>query len=136
MRSNHSSTAKGNPAKQSDQNNKTAVVQTVSTQWAGPLPPPAVLGQFNDVVPNGAERIMAMAEKEQSHRIKYESDNLKQQSIDTKIGMLIGGVALLGCIAGSVYTAIIGSHPAVSIALVSAPVMAVVLKFVINKYKN
>ena len=33
----------------------------------GPLPPPEMLRRYNEAVPNGAERIMAMAEREQAH---------------------------------------------------------------------
>ncbi len=51
----------------------------VREQWSGPLPPPAALERFNQILPNGAERIVAMAEKEQSHRIEYEKMVLQQQ---------------------------------------------------------
>lgn len=30
---------------------------------SGPLPPPSDLAQYNDIISNGADRIMAMAEK-------------------------------------------------------------------------
>ncbi|WP_366513917.1 DUF2335 domain-containing protein [Planktotalea sp.] len=36
--------------------------------WSGPLPPPAVLGQFDSVVDNGAERIFRSWESETAHR--------------------------------------------------------------------
>ncbi|MCL2659595.1 MAG: DUF2335 domain-containing protein [Acidobacteriaceae bacterium] len=39
---------------------------------SGPLPPPDVLTQYDQVVPNGAERIMAMAEQQSRHRIELE----------------------------------------------------------------
>lgn len=45
----------------------------VSQQWAGPLPPPGALAQFDTIIPNGAERIMAMVEREQQHRIDQEA---------------------------------------------------------------
>lgn len=38
------------------------------TAFRGPLPPPAMLREYKDIIPNGAERIMAMSEKEQEHR--------------------------------------------------------------------
>jgi len=40
----------------------------VSAHWSGPLPPPATLKQFDEVIPGGAERILRMAEAEQAHR--------------------------------------------------------------------
>lgn len=43
-----------------DQLTTTRVSQSVSFQ--GPIPPPQLLEQYSKVIPNGAERIMAMAE--------------------------------------------------------------------------
>ena len=48
----------------------------------GPLPTPDDLAQYNQIIPNGAERIMAMAEKEQNHRI---SMNNKEHELNTVI---------------------------------------------------
>lgn len=42
-------------------------VQVQQQLTAGPLPPPEVLKRYGEAVPNGPERIMAMAEKEQRH---------------------------------------------------------------------
>lgn len=40
--------------------------------WAGPLPPPQLLRQFDDVVADGAERIMQQWEGESGHRRMME----------------------------------------------------------------
>lgn len=46
---------------------------------SGPLPPPSDLAQYNDIISNGADRIMAMAEKEQAVRHEtIRQDNLQQ----------------------------------------------------------
>ena len=102
--------------------------QVVSAQWAGPLPPPNVLASFNDVIENGAERIVAMAEREQAHRISYE--NAEQSAIkdDFKRGQYIGGALALVCVAASVFSVYLGAHPTVSIALVSLPITALIGK--------
>ncbi|WP_390888754.1 DUF2335 domain-containing protein [Devosia neptuniae] len=44
----------------------------VETQWAGPLPPPAILDGFNHVAENGAERIFKQWETESEHRRMME----------------------------------------------------------------
>lgn len=41
----------------------------------GPLPPPRVLKEYDNIVPNGAERIMKMAEKEQEARLREKERN-------------------------------------------------------------
>lgn len=43
-----------------------------SSSFRGPLPPPSVLSEYNQVVDNGAERIMKMAENQSTHRIELE----------------------------------------------------------------
>jgi uncharacterized membrane protein len=41
--------------------------------FSGPLPPPAMLREYNEIVPGGAERIMARSEKEQAHRHEMQN---------------------------------------------------------------
>jgi len=41
----------------------------------GPLPPPQILREYDNIIENGAERIMAMAEKEQAARLKERELN-------------------------------------------------------------
>lgn len=105
---------------------KNATEQLVSAQWEGPLPPPSTLADFNNIVENGAERIVRMAEKEQDHRIHIDTASLDATRRDFRRGHIIGGSLAALSIAGSVYTAIIGAHPTVSIALVSLPVTALI----------
>lgn len=48
---------------------------------SGPLPPASEVAEYNQVIPNGAERIMVMAEKEQQARL----DEVKRaQKLDRK----------------------------------------------------
>jgi uncharacterized membrane protein len=48
--------------------------------FSGPLPPPEVLRQYNDILPGGAERIFTLAENRARHR-----QNLEQQIINAQI---------------------------------------------------
>ena len=49
----------------------------------GPIPPPTLLSQYNQVIPDGAERILAMAEKDAAHQIYMEKTaiHLKAEEI-------------------------------------------------------
>ncbi len=40
--------------------------------FSGPIPSPAMLKRYNDILPNAADRILAMAEQQQNHRIHIE----------------------------------------------------------------
>lgn len=104
-------------------------------QWSGPLPPPAALEHFNQIIPNGAERIMTMVEQEQAHRIKYESSGLEATIADTRRGHWLGSIISLAAVAGSIFTAYIGAPAAVSVALVSVPIFSIVNAILKNKSK-
>lgn len=104
-------------------------VSVTTQQWQGPLPPPAALAQFDQIVPGGAERIFKMVEQEQAHRIDHEKTELVASIRDFRAGQIMGFVLGMACLAGAVYTAVIGAHPTVSVALVSLPIMAAIKTF-------
>lgn len=63
-----------NKVQQAEQHIGAVVVQELYQEFhQGPLPPPRQLVQYEQALPGAAERIMSMAEKEQSHRHKNES---------------------------------------------------------------
>lgn len=70
--------------------------------FSGPLPHPDLLAKYNDALPNGAERIVAMAEKQQDHRISLENFMAKEMAFRSKAGLYLGFVivclATLGAI--------------------------------------
>lgn len=107
--------------------------QIVSAQWQGPLPPPDALAHFNDIIPDGAERIMRMVEEEQSHRISYEKAHLNAVAGDTRRGHYIGLIISVSAIGGAVGAAYFGAHWSVSIALVGIPILGIIRTIVGSK---
>lgn len=117
-----------------------AIVQTRT----GPLPTPEELFQYNTLLPGAADRIIAMAEREQAHRanlddmatradIRHREELVVSQQRNAAgafrsdlVGQLLGGLVAILCIAGAVYTAINGVHPTIPIALVSLPVASII----------
>ena len=65
-----------------------AVIQTVQKIHMGPLPDPNTLAEYNNIIPNGAERIMAMAEKQSDHRMKMESEVIHRQMNQSTAGQI------------------------------------------------
>lgn len=61
--------------------------------FQGPLPAPDVLIRYNDAVPNGAERILTMAETQANHRQQIERDvvqgNIRAQARAQHYGLII-----------------------------------------------
>lgn len=75
-----------------------AVAQSVS--FSGPLPHPAILARYNDAIPDGASRIMTMAENQSVHRERIElmvvEGNVKSQQRGTNYAFILCLVALIG----------------------------------------
>lgn len=84
-----------------------ARVQT--QQWAGPLPPPAILDQFNHVVANGAERIVSAWEGETRHRQKQESRDLIWAIFEGILGKVLAFLFIVMLFGLVLYAASIGA---------------------------
>ena len=67
---------------------KEAYIQARS--FRGPLPPPSLFGQYEEILPGSADRMLTLAENEQSHRHKWESDVLTAQKADVRRGQWMG----------------------------------------------
>jgi uncharacterized membrane protein len=65
---------------------QTKKIMAVSESFSGPLPPPAVLKNYNEVISGAAERILQMAEKEGDHR-RY----VEKKIVDSESGQLARG---------------------------------------------
>ncbi len=91
------------------------------------------MAQFNQIIQDGANRIMTMIELEQHNRIDQNNAALTAEIDDTRRGHWIGGAISVFAIAGAVLTAYIGAHPTVSIALVGLPIVAIVQSFIKTK---
>lgn len=59
--------------------------RVVAAGMRGPLPPPSILQGYDRVVPGAAERIIAMAERQSSHRQAVEGKLVEAQIADGKI---------------------------------------------------
>ena len=77
-----------------------ARVTTTAISFQGPLPPPEVLARYSNLIPNGAERIMAMAESQLQHRQSLESvvvkGNVRAETRGQVFAFALGLVAIAG----------------------------------------
>jgi hypothetical protein len=68
------------------------VIQTILSKFqTGPLPPHEDLEAYGRIIPDGANRIMQMAEKEQQHRHTREDENDRAEIKLKGRGQSIGG---------------------------------------------
>lgn len=96
------------------------IVATTVQSFAGPLLPPEMLARYNDVIPNGAERIMAMAEEQQKHRHRLELKVVTSNSLDQRLGLFFGFIILAGVAASGVWLVVQGKDVSGAAALVAA----------------
>lgn len=64
--------------------------QTEIAEWSGPLPQPEILEKYDQIVPGAAERIIRMAEKEQSARHELRTFGVTSEFSAIKRGQFIG----------------------------------------------
>lgn len=99
---------------------------------SGPLPDAETLERYDNVIPNGADRIMKMAETQQSHRMGIESSVISSNSSQSKLGQFFGfaiGVVGIGCGTFLAYT----GHETVGGIIAGGTVVSLVSVFVIGK---
>jgi uncharacterized membrane protein len=77
-----------NPGRQHRSTTIQANVEAVSFQ--GPIPPPELLREYNEIVPNGADRIVRMAEAQSAHRIQLESTVINGDDKRANWGLFTG----------------------------------------------
>ncbi|MEX2121855.1 MAG: DUF2335 domain-containing protein [Pirellulales bacterium] len=97
-------------------------IQQIRTSFAGPLPPPEVLGQYDQVSPGAAGRIIAMAEGQATHRqalearaVEAQVEEQKAQRTETKRGQLCGLAIGVAAIVGGTVAASLGAEVAGSV---------------------
>jgi uncharacterized membrane protein len=107
----------------------------LSVTRSSPLPPPSELASYNEIIPQGADRIMKMAEAQSSHRIEIEKKVILSQQGQESKGQFFGFViGLVGLLCGS-YTAISG-QPIAGAVIGGVPLAGLVSVFLYSKHKD
>lgn len=114
---------------------KKKVVHVAASAFAGPLPPPNILEQYNKVIPSAAERIFQMAEKEGEHRRYIEKKLVDSQANQVNrgatFGFMLGVLALLGGFVLAYF-----DKSLVGIAAILGGLGAIITAFIAGSKKN
>ena len=81
-------------------NSKTKIIKQQTELYSGPIPSPEILIKFEDAIPGAANRIITMAEKEQTHRHYRENKEILIPLITERLGMIFAFLivlAIFGC---------------------------------------
>jgi uncharacterized membrane protein len=100
--------------------------------FSGPLPHASLLAKYNEVIPHGAERIMAMAERQSAHRESLEAKVVAGNIASQKRGSIFAFIICLVAIIGG-FALIATGKSASGLATIIASLTAL---FVYGKYQQ
>ena len=117
--------------------------------WQGPVPPPAVLNDYNAILPGAMERILAMAEREAAFRQTSEAakitnetlqlnavkDDAKAYRSEVRRGQYLATIIMISGIAATVFCAYI-KQPWIAAVLGSGTLGNVVISMLNAKGKQ
>ena len=88
------------------------VSASLSQSFSGPLPPPEVLAQYDELMPGGAQRIISLAEEQARHRMGLENFVVKSESTRSFQGLVAGVVVAISFLLGAVVLGLNGQPTA------------------------
>ena len=109
-----------------------SVIATQMESFSGPLPHPAILQRYDEAVPGAADRIIAMAEREQRHRISMEQTSMEKSLQIAKVGQWLGFILLLLLIGVATYLTATG-FAVVGGVIFGTTVLGIAVIFVLRK---
>lgn len=109
-----------------------SVLKVHKATFSGPIPPPEILKGYNEVVQNGAERIISMAEKQSAHRMQLEDFAVKEELTQSRRGQVFGfTLGIVGM--GLATTLAIYGHDTVAGIFGTTTIIGLVTVFVLGK---
>lgn len=122
-----------NDAPQASRTGMRLVAQsTETTIYSGPIPHPEILHGYEQICPGAADRIIAMAENQQNHRISMEkivvTGNVEAQAR----GQWIAGLISTAVLAVGTYSIYLG-HPVEGASIIGTNLAAVAYVFITGK---
>lgn len=83
--------------------------------FSGPLPPPAILRQYDEIQPGFAERLLRLTEDEASHRREVTARAQRYEVFETTLGQVFGLLVALAALGTTVWLGVLGLEAAASI---------------------
>ncbi len=87
---------------QNNQDSHSVQLKRQQVTFSGPLPPPAILEHYDQVVPGAAERIITMTEQQSKHRQTLESKVVASDVFNSKLGLIFGFILGIVAIGGGI----------------------------------
>lgn len=77
-------------------------------RYSGPIPLPAMLADYEAILPGSADRILAMAENQSAHRIEIEKIAVNARARDSLLGIVAGFLIGVSALATSAFVIVNG----------------------------
>jgi len=114
------------------QPNKRIIHAQRAEVFSGPIPPPDLLEKYNNIIPNGADRILAMAEQQQAHRQFMEKTVVESDVRRSDRGLILGFIVTVLFGAGGIYLVATG-HDLNGLVVIFLPLAGLVGTFVYSQ---
>lgn len=111
----------------------TTELTVMERSFSGPLPPPETLSKYNEILPGAAERIVAMAEKQQMHRQNLEKKVVFGNAASQTRGNYLGFFVAMTAILGGLWLIYLGKEVTGLVAIIT-PIIGLVGVFVYGKH--
>ncbi len=113
---------------------KKEIIRTIISfkHHSGPLPDPETMAAYNEMIPNGADRIMVIFEEQARHRMGLENIAIPAQVKQSGIGQIIGGVLSTLIIIAAVVLGMYG-HETTACVLGGTTIVSLAIIFVLGK---
>lgn len=98
-------------------------------RFSGPIPPPEILARYNEIISNGADRILVMAEQQQAHRHYLEKRVVECDIKRSDRGLIFGFIITLIFGGGGIYLVATGNNVN-GLAIIFAPLVSLVGLFI------
>lgn len=112
-----------------------AVLYERRHMWSGPLPPPTLLAEYNDAVPDGAERLLSMVERQTDHRMEMETRTAKYDHRLAHAGQWIGLTVVLAVLVLAGYMVYLGATTA-AVAVIGIDLVGLAAVFVYGSLRK
>lgn len=103
------------PAQQQPPPRQQTTVSLSAQLVSGPLPSPEILLQYNHILPDAAERIFAMAERDSTHLQSMEKMHLSAIFLERRLGQILGFSIAILALGASVFLAFNGREITASV---------------------